>query len=39
MLTFIVLAVIAFFVFRKFITGLYNASVAITKHFEEEEHE
>ena len=39
MLTLIVFAVIAFFVFRKFITGLYNASVAITKHFEEEEHE
>lgn len=39
MLTLIVLAVIAFFVFRKFITGLYNASVAVTKHFEEGEHE
>lgn len=39
MLTLIVIAVIAFFVFRKFITGLYNASVAITKHFEEEKHE
>ena len=39
MLTLIVFAVIVFFVFRKFITGLYNASVAITKHFEEEENE
>lgn len=39
MLTLIVLAVIAFFVFRKFITGLYNASVAVTKHFEEGENE
>ena len=39
MLVLIILAVIAFFVFRKFITGLYNASVAVTKHFEEEEYE
>lgn len=39
MLTLILLAVIAFFVFRKFITGLYDASVAVTKHFEEEEYE
>lgn len=39
MLTLILLAVIAFFVFRKFITGLYNASVAVTKHFDEEEYE
>lgn len=39
MLTLIVFAVIAFFVFRKFITGLYNASVAVTKHFEEGERE
>lgn len=39
MLTLIALAVIAFFVFRKFITGLYNASVAVTKHFEEDEYE
>lgn len=38
-MTLIVLAVIAFFVFRKFITGLYNASVEVTKHFEEEKHE
>lgn len=39
MLTLILLAVIAFFVFRKFITGLYDTSVAVTKHFEEEEYE
>lgn len=39
MLTLILLAVITFFVFRKFITGLYDASVAVTKHFEEEEYE
>lgn len=39
MLVLIILAVIAFFVFRKFITGLYNASVAVTKHFEEDKHE
>lgn len=39
MLTLILLAVIAFFVFRKFITSLYDASVAVTKHFEEEEYE
>lgn len=37
MLTIIILAVIAFFVFRKFITGLYNTSVAVTNHFEEAE--
>ena len=37
MLTPIVLVVIVFFVFRKFITGLYNASVAVTNHFEEAE--
>lgn len=39
MLVLIILAVIAFFAFRKFITGLYNASVAVTKHFEEGGHE
>ena len=37
MLTLIVLAVIVFFVFRKFTTGLYNTSVAVTNHFEEVE--
>ena len=39
MFTIIILAVIAFFVFRKFITGLYNTGVAVTNHFEEEEDE
>lgn len=35
MLVLIIVGVIAFFAVRRVITGFYNASVAITEHFDE----
>lgn len=37
MLVLIIVCVIAFFVVRRVLTGLYDCSVEITKHFEEGE--